>query len=115
MTWAVLQHASREGPGIISSEARQRAMSMRTVRLDQGQSLPNAREVGGLIVMGGPMGVYEHDKYTSLIDESQLIAVAVQLGIPVFGVCSEHNYWLMRSERLSFVAINLRQGLDQSS
>jgi GMP synthase (glutamine-hydrolysing) len=41
----------------------------------------------GLIVMGGPMGVYEQDKYPFLLDEMRLIESALTLGRPVLGVC----------------------------
>ena len=40
-----------------------------------------------LIVMGGPMGVYEHAKYPFLRDEMRLIESALKLGKPVLGVC----------------------------
>jgi GMP synthase (glutamine-hydrolysing) len=41
----------------------------------------------GLIVMGGPMGVYEQAKYPFLRDEMHLIESALKLGRPVLGVC----------------------------
>ena len=41
----------------------------------------------GLIVMGGPMGVYEKAKYSFLRDETRLIEGALKLGRPVLGVC----------------------------
>jgi len=41
----------------------------------------------GLIVMGGPMGVYEQAKYPFLRDEMRLIESALKLGRPVLGVC----------------------------
>jgi GMP synthase (glutamine-hydrolysing) len=41
----------------------------------------------GLIVMGGPMGVYEQAKYPHLRDEMDLIESALKLGRPVLGVC----------------------------
>jgi len=41
----------------------------------------------GLIVMGGPMGVYEYAKYPFLRDEMRLIESVLKLGRPVLGVC----------------------------
>jgi len=42
-----------------------------------------------LIVMGGPMGVYEYAKYPFLRDEMRLIESALKLGKPVLGVAWE--------------------------
>ncbi len=41
----------------------------------------------GLIVMGGPMGVYEEAQYPFLRDEMRLIESALSAGTPVLGVC----------------------------
>lgn len=85
--WIVLQHVSYEGPGLIVAEAEKRGMCLHTVRIDQGASPPNSDAVEGLIVMGGPMGVYEDDKYPFLEQERKLIATLVQRNTPVLGVC----------------------------
>ena len=45
------------------------------------------RNKSGLVVMGGPMGVYEQAKYPFLRDEMRLIESALTLGRPVLGVC----------------------------
>jgi GMP synthase-like glutamine amidotransferase len=49
--------------------------------------LPAPDEVAGLIVMGGPMGVYEADQYPFLHDVCRLIADVVRRKRPVLGVC----------------------------
>jgi GMP synthase (glutamine-hydrolysing) len=41
----------------------------------------------GLIVMGGPMGVYDHDRFPHLVDEMRLIEAAARGGKPVLGIC----------------------------
>ncbi|WP_457668968.1 type 1 glutamine amidotransferase [Thiolapillus sp.] len=40
-----------------------------------------------LVVMGGPMGVYDDDQYPWLADEKQLIAAAIERGRKVLGIC----------------------------
>ncbi len=85
--WIVLQHVSYEGPGLISVEAEQRGVCLHTVRIDQGASLPGPDGVEGFITMGGPMGVYEDEKYHFLSQERRLIETLVQKDIPVLGVC----------------------------
>ena len=84
----VLQHADSEGLGSIGDLVTARGFSVRTVRGDLGNSIP--RSLGdsvGLIVMGGPMGVYEHRRYPFLSDEISLIQNVVEAGQPVLGVC----------------------------
>jgi GMP synthase (glutamine-hydrolysing) len=44
-------------------------------------------EVGLLVIMGGPMNVYEELKYPWLTAEKRFIAEAISLGRPILGVC----------------------------
>jgi GMP synthase-like glutamine amidotransferase len=44
-------------------------------------------DLGGLVILGGPMGVYEEDRYPSLGAERQLARRAVEQGLPVLGIC----------------------------
>ena len=85
--WIVLQHVAWEGPGLIASEARERGLFIDVRRLDQGDSIPNPDRVKGLVVMGGPMGVYETDKYPYLAEECGLIRELAHRNRPVLGVC----------------------------
>jgi GMP synthase (glutamine-hydrolysing) len=58
--------------------------------IETHNSHPIPTEIGdasGLIVMGGPMGVYEHTEYPFLRDEMRLIESALKAGVPVLGVC----------------------------
>jgi GMP synthase-like glutamine amidotransferase len=48
---------------------------------------PALRGFSGLIVLGGPMGVYEADRYPFIQDESRYIGRAFSLGMPVLGIC----------------------------
>jgi GMP synthase-like glutamine amidotransferase len=43
--------------------------------------------LSALIILGGPMNVYETDKYPFLEIEDELIKRAVEKGIPILGVC----------------------------
>jgi GMP synthase-like glutamine amidotransferase len=85
--WIVLQHVPWEGPGAIGAEAGSRGVSFDICRLDLGHLLPAPGEIAGLIVMGGPMGVYEADQHRFLAGECRLIAEVVRCGKPVLGVC----------------------------
>ena len=65
-SWIILQHAAWEGPGLIAVEAKARGLCLDVRRLDQGASIPDSDQVNGLVVMGGPVGAYETDKYPFL-------------------------------------------------
>src|SRR6185503_14445216 len=84
----VLQHVACETPGLIGEELEGAGLSLEIVRPFANETVP--RELGdasGLLVMGGPMGVYEADRHPHLRDELALIERAVAAGKPVLGVC----------------------------
>jgi len=86
-SWIVLQHVAWEGPGLIASEAKARGLCLEIRRLDQGDSIPDSDRVDGLVVMGGPMGAYETDKFPFSAEECRLIAGLARRNRPVLGVC----------------------------
>lgn len=86
-SWTILQHVAWEGPGLIAVEAKSRGLRLDVRRLDLGAAVPEARDVEGLVVMGGPMGVYETDRHPFLAGECRLIEKLVRGGRPVLGVC----------------------------
>jgi GMP synthase-like glutamine amidotransferase len=57
------------------------------IRLDLSEPLPDLAGLGGLVVMGGPMGVHDVDDHPWLGSERELIREAVDNGTPVLGVC----------------------------
>jgi GMP synthase (glutamine-hydrolysing) len=84
----LLQHAEPEGPGAIAAALEARGVALRPVRPDRGEPIPAAPgDAAGLVVMGGPMGVYEADRFPHLRDELRLIAAALERGTPVLGIC----------------------------
>ena len=76
-----------EGPGLIAFEARERDLFLDVRRLDQDDSIPNPDRVEGLVIMGGPMGAYETDKYPYLAEECRLIRELAHRNRAVLGVC----------------------------
>ena len=84
----VLQHLACEPLGTIEEALRGAGLGFRYVRGYAGESIPgDVGDAPGLIVLGGPMGVYERDRYPYLGDEMRLIAQAVAQGVPTLGVC----------------------------
>jgi GMP synthase (glutamine-hydrolysing) len=58
------------------------------VRTHEGASIPTQwGEACGLIVMGGPMSVYDSGRLPHLIYEMRLIAAALAADRPVLGIC----------------------------
>ena len=84
----VLQHTPSETPGSIADALLGASVQIRTVRTYAGGPVPDSLgAAGGLIVMGGPMGVYEADRFPFLAHESRLIERTIADGAPVLGVC----------------------------
>jgi GMP synthase (glutamine-hydrolysing) len=85
--WA-LQHTPLESLGAIEVVLRVRRIEVNYIETHLSEPVPKEMaDKAGLIVMGGPMGVYEHAKYPFLRAEMQLIESALVLGRPVLGVC----------------------------
>jgi GMP synthase-like glutamine amidotransferase len=87
LPWAVLQHVAWEGPGTIADEAAARGIRLGLVRLDRGEPIPAAEELGGLVVMGGPMSVHDTMEHPHLVHERRLLREAVERDLPILGVC----------------------------
>lgn len=84
----VLQHIAPETPGRLAAVLAQAGVALRTVKVFEGEPVPaRLDEARGLVVMGGPMGVYEEDRYPHLGDEKRLIQDAVGRDRPVIGIC----------------------------
>jgi GMP synthase-like glutamine amidotransferase len=82
-----LQHAEHEGLGCIEPWLRERGHRLRGTRLQRGEDLPAVDEFDWLIVMGGPMNIYEHDRHPWLTREKFLIRDACVMNKRVLGIC----------------------------
>jgi GMP synthase (glutamine-hydrolysing) len=87
-TVLVLQHHAVESLGIIEQALLSCGARPEVVRAYVGHEVPKRMKgYDGLVVMGGPMGVYEHDRYPWLDEEMHLIDRAVKDEVPILGVC----------------------------
>lgn len=82
-----LQHVPFEGPGLIATWMQRRRIKFQRVALWDGESLPAPANVDGLVIMGGPMNVDEHDVYPWLAEEIAFIRQVIDAGKPVLGIC----------------------------
>ena len=84
----VLQHAPTEGPERVGALLAARGIGVETIALHAGAPVPDDIAPDRLlIVMGGPMGVYQEAEYPWLVGEKRAIREAVRAGRPFFGVC----------------------------
>ena len=88
----VFQHVSVEHPGIFRNFFDDDGIRLHTVELDKGEKIPELKEFDALWVMGGPMDVWEEDKYPWLVKEMALIRTAIdELNMPFMGICLGHQ------------------------
>jgi GMP synthase (glutamine-hydrolysing) len=87
-SWIVLRHTPAEGLGLLANALRDYGVHNRYLDVPRGDPLPkDVRTVGGVIVLGGPMGAYETDRHPFLAAESAFVEKAIAAGRPVLGVC----------------------------
>ena len=87
-TVLILQHVPNENAGTILDYLKSRSIPHRAIPLyEKDAVLPESNSVGAVIVMGGPMNVYEEDKHPFLKREDAFIKKVIQQRIPYLGVC----------------------------
>lgn len=88
----VLQHVDVEHPGVFRQFMHEEGIEWDMVELDAGESLPNHEAYDALIVMGGPMDVWEEAEHPWLTAEKAFINRWVkQHGKPYLGICLGHQ------------------------
>jgi GMP synthase-like glutamine amidotransferase len=89
----VLQHLAAEGPGTIGDHLTAAGMCLTVVELDEGEPIPAALdEFDLMVVMGGPMDVWQEGLHPWMVTEKAAIRRWVcDLGRPFVGVCLGHQ------------------------
>jgi len=87
MTIHWIQHVPFEGLGCIEPWLAGRRYKVTFTRLWAGDIFPNIENVDGLIVMGGPMGVYDEAIYPWLAAEKAFVREIIAQDKPVLGIC----------------------------
>ena len=82
-----LQHVPFEGLGIIEEWAEARGFEIRVSRLYDHDPLPAPELFDWLVIMGGPMGIYDSTEYPWLVAEKECIQQAIAAGKTVLGIC----------------------------
>lgn len=83
-----IKNITIEGPGTIISFLDQHDIPYEIVDLSQDMNIKeNIGEFGAVVVLGGPMNVYEEDRYPYLKDEKKFIKSCLDQHIPFLGLC----------------------------
>ena len=83
----VIMHVESEGPGVFGELLQAAGAEVRIARLHLGDALPDPREFDAALSMGGPMNVYEEQRYPFLRDETRFLQAAFARDLPVLGIC----------------------------
>lgn len=82
-----LLHDSFEDSGYIRVWAEDNGHPFSETQLFSGEKMPNPEEYDLLVVMGGPMNVYEEEKYSWLSEEKRYLKSAIDSGKKILGIC----------------------------
>lgn len=84
----VFQHVGHEPLGSLNPMLKAAGFRIRYVNFGRHPDMvPDLEGYNGLVVLGGPMGVYEADQFPHLKVEMQAIEHALKNEIPVLGIC----------------------------
>ncbi len=82
-----IQHAPFEGPANIKRWAETQGWRISGTHVYRMEKLPGQDELDWLVIMGGPMNVYEEKEYPWLTAEKRFIEEAISKGKIVLGIC----------------------------
>ncbi len=82
-----LQHVPFENPGSILVWAEENGHVITDTKFYNNEPLPKQEEFDWLVIMGGPMNIYEEDKYPWLVREKIFIKEAIASGKVILGLC----------------------------
>lgn len=82
-----IQHVEFEGLGFLGPWLEENGHSVSCTRLWAGDDFSSIGNVDGLIVMGGPMGIYDDGQFPWLASEKVFIKNVIDQNKPVLGIC----------------------------
>jgi len=83
----IIKNIVTEGPGTIGDFLRKKDIFFRVIELSSGEVPPPLEEFDTLIMLGGPMGIYEMGQYPHLRTGSRLVREAINRGMNILGIC----------------------------
>lgn len=82
-----LQHVPFEQLGSIEAKLTGKRHQLSSTNLYKNELLPTVDNIDWLIIMGGPMGVYDEGEFPWLKQEKDFIRQAIKSGKIVMGIC----------------------------
>lgn len=82
-----LQHVPFEGLGNIQEWADEHDHQLTGTHFFEEPHLPSLSAIDALIILGGPMSVYDEEQYGWLLDEKKFIKEAIEAGKKILGIC----------------------------
>ncbi len=84
----IIKHIDIEGPGTLGDFLKAREIAFRIIELGAGEELPVTLEgIDAVVVLGGPMNVYQEEQYPFLRAENDFIQKVLQEQVPYLGIC----------------------------
>jgi len=84
----VFQHVPLEPLGTLNRQFKQAGFRIRYINFDRmPDTRVDASRYHGLVVLGGPMAANQTERFPHLAYEREVIIRAVDLGLPVLGIC----------------------------
>jgi GMP synthase-like glutamine amidotransferase len=84
----IIKHVEIEGPGLIGAFLLEKGFDIKVIELEKGERLfPNLEGIEAVIILGGPMNVYQEKEYPFLKEEDEFIRKLIDKGIPTLGIC----------------------------
>jgi GMP synthase (glutamine-hydrolysing) len=81
-----IRHVAFEDAGTLEGVLEDRGIALSYLEAGVDDLVP-AKDADLLLVLGGPIGIYEVDRYPFIKDELATIEAAVRDGTPVIGIC----------------------------
>lgn len=85
----IFQHDPLKELGLLSEVLKREGLSFHTIRLFENEMPTEDWDaIGALMILGGPMGVYDEQQQPFLKYEKAIIRAALRREIPLLGICS---------------------------
>lgn len=82
-----IQHVPFEPPAGILNFLKEKEISVSKTLLYRSEEFPDLKEFDILFIMGGPMGVYDEDKFKWIKEEKKFIEKAIKNNKTIVGIC----------------------------
>lgn len=80
-------HVPFEGPGIIEDWIDLKGHHLSFTRFYENETLPAQESVDLLLIMGGPMNVFDYHLHPWMQDEIEWVSTYISAGKPLLGIC----------------------------